>query len=70
MTILSENIKKPWLKSNMKEINNLIKNQTFLVQNPEKDDPMTPCIDVYKAKIQYYGSLDNFKLIILVRGDL
>ena len=31
---------------------------------------MTPCMDVYKAKIQYDGSLDKFKLRILVRGDL
>ena len=31
---------------------------------------MTPCLDVYKAKIQYDGSLDKLKLIILVRGDM
>ena len=31
---------------------------------------MTPCMDVYKAKIQYDGSLDKLKLIIVVRGDL
>ena len=27
-------------------------------------------MDVYKAKIQSYGSLDKLKLIIVVRGDL
>ena len=27
-------------------------------------------MDVYKAKIQYYGSLDKIKLRIVVRGDL
>ena len=31
---------------------------------------MTPCMDVYKAKIQYCGSLDKLKLRILVRGDM
>ena len=31
---------------------------------------MTPCMDVYKAKIQSDGSLDKLKLMILVRGDL
>ena len=29
---LSENIKKPWLKENLKEIKNLINNQTFLIE--------------------------------------
>ena len=31
---------------------------------------MTPCIDVYKAKIQSDGSLGKLKLIIVVRGDM
>ena len=31
---------------------------------------MTPCIDVYKEKIQSDGSLDKLKLRIVVRGDL
>ena len=31
---------------------------------------MTPCMDVYKAKIQSDGSIDKLKLIIVVRGDL
>ena len=35
----------------MKLINNLIKNQTFLVQYPEKGEPVTPCMDFYKDKI-------------------
>ena len=67
---LSDNIKKPWLKATMKEIKNLINNQTLLVEDPEKDDPVTTCMDVYKTKIQSDGSLDKLKLIIVVRGDL
>ena len=31
---------------------------------------MTPCVDVYKTKIQSDGSLDKLKLRIVVRGDL
>ena len=54
----------------MKEINNLINNRTFLVEYPEKDEPVTPCMDVYKAKIQSDGSLDKLKLRIVDRGDL
>ena len=30
---LSENIKKPWLKATLKEIKNLINNQTFLIED-------------------------------------
>ena len=34
VTKLSDDIKKPWLKETMKEINHLINNQTFLVEDP------------------------------------
>ena len=54
----------------MKEIENLINNQTFLVQKTEKGEPMTPCIDVYNKKNQSEESLDKLKLIIVFRGDL
>ena len=54
----------------MKEIKNLINNQTFLVEYEEKDEPATLCMYVYKAKIQSDGSLDKIKLKILVREDL
>ena len=54
----------------MKEIVNRINNNTFLVQDPEKGEPVTPCMDVYKAKIQSDGSLDKLKLIIIVRRYL
>ena len=33
VTKLSENIKKPWLKATLKEIKNLINNQTFLIED-------------------------------------
>ena len=70
VTRFSDYIKKPWLKAIQKEIKNLINNKTFLVQEPEKCDPVTPCMDVYKAKIQSDGGLDKLKLRIVVRGDL
>ena len=63
-------LKKPWLKATLKEINNLINNKTFIVEYTEKDEPMTPCMDIYKAKIQSDGSLDKLKLRIVFRGDL
>ena len=39
------------------------------MDNRDKGDPGTPCMDVYKAKIQYDGSLDKLKFRIVVRGD-
>ena len=45
-------------------------NQTFLVEYLEKHEPVTPCMDVYKTRIQSDGSLDKLKFRILVRGYL
>ena len=42
VTKLSENIRKPRIKANQKEIKNLIKNKTFIVQDSEKGEPVTP----------------------------
>ena len=70
VTKLSENINKPWLKANLKEIKNIINNQTFLIEDQNEGEPVTPCMDVYKAKIQSDGILDKLKLRIVVRGDL
>ena len=70
VTKLSENINKPWIKATLKEMNNLIINQTFLIEDQNEGEPVTPCMDVYKAKIQSDGSLDKVKQRIVVRGDL
>ena len=70
VTKLSENIKKPWLKASLKEIKNLINNQNFLIEDQNEGEPVAPCMDVYKAKIQSDGSLDKLKLRIVVREDL
>ena len=40
------------------------------MEDPSKVDPVTPCIDLYKAKIKSDGNLDKLKLIITVKGDL
>ena len=42
---LSDDIKKLWLKENLKEIKNLINTNTFLIEDPEKDEPVTSCMD-------------------------
>ena len=70
VTKLSENIRKAWLKATLKEINNIINNQNFLIEDKKEGEPVTPCMDMYKANIQSDGSLDKLKLIIVVRGYL
>ena len=70
MTKLSENIRKTWLKATLKEIKNLINNQTFLIEDQNEGEPVNPCMYVYKANVQSDGSIDKLKLRIVVRGDL
>ena len=48
----------------------LINNYNFLMDDPDKGDPATPCIYVYKEKIQSDGSLDTIKLRTVLRGYL
>ena len=57
-------------KATLEKINNLINNQTFLIEGRNEGEPVTPCMDVYKEKIQSDGSLDKLKYRIVVRGDL
>ena len=68
--MFSENIKKPWLKETLKNINNLINNKTFPIEDQNEGEHVTPCMDVYKAEIKSDGSLDKLKLRTVVRGDL
>ena len=56
---LSEDINKPCIKKTLKEIRDLINNHTVLAQEPENDESVTPCMDVYKAEIQSDGSLEK-----------
>ena len=41
-----------------------------MIEEPKDGEPVTPCMDVYKAKIQSDGSLDKLKLRIVVKWDL
>ena len=46
VTKLSENVKKPWLKSTLNEIKNLISNKNFLIEYQNEGEPVTPCMEV------------------------
>ena len=67
---LPADVKNYCLKETFKEIKNVNNYKTFLMENPEKGYTVTPCMDFYKANIQYDGSIDKLKLRTLVRGDL
>ena len=41
-----------------------------MIEDLNDGEPVTPFMDVYKAKIQSDGSLDKLKLRIVVRGYL
>ena len=56
VTRLAENIRKPWLKATLKEIKNLINNQTFMIEDPKDGEPVTPCMDVYNGSIQVFSN--------------
>ena len=69
VAILPAYIKKYFLKATLKDIKNVINNKTFIMYNPGQGEPVTPCMYVYKVKIQYVGSLDKLKLRVVVGGN-
>ena len=58
------------IEATLKVIRNSIKNQTFPIDDPDKGDPVTSFMNIYKEKIQHDVSIDKLKLIFVVRGDL
>ena len=58
---LPADFEKTWLKENRKKY--LIIDQTFLLDDSEKGEPVISCMDVHKAKIQYDGSLDKLRFV-------
>ena len=66
VTKFSEDIYKPWLKATQKQVKDLINDQTSIVQEPQKYESVTPCMGIYKAKIESDGILDKLKLKIVV----
>ena len=69
-TRLPEDVKKAWLEATLKELKVLINNQKFLMDDQEKGDTVTPCMEVYKKNIQSDGNIDKLKMRIVSRGYL
>ena len=59
MTKLAENVRKPWLKATLNEINNLINNQIFMIEDPKDGEPVTPCMDFYKKQSNHMEAWIN-----------
>ena len=59
-----------WPKGTSKEIKNIINNQTFIMEEPGKGEPVTPLMGVHKANSEYDGSLEKLRLRNVVIGDL
>ena len=68
-TRLPADFKNNWLKATLKDIKKIINNQNFLMDYPEKVEPVISLMDFYKAKIQSDGILDQLKFRTVVRGD-
>ena len=69
VTRLPSEVKEAWLKKTLREIKILVENQTFLMEGPRKEEPLTPCMGMYKEKIQSGESINKLKLRIVVRGE-
>ena len=67
---LSDYIRKPWLNETQNYIKNLINNRTFIFGDIKKGEPVTPCMDVHKAKVQSNGIIYKLNLRIFVRRYL
>ena len=50
VTRLTEDINKAWLKSYLKDIKNIINSHTFIMDETDKGEPVTPRMHVYKTK--------------------
>ena len=70
VTRLPADVKKDWLKATLKEIKTLINNQNFIIYDTYNCYPVTPCMNSYKANIQYDGIIEKLNLRIVVIGDL
>ena len=66
---LSAYVKNAWLKATLKDIKNVIINQTLLIDDIDKGYPVTPWMVVHRSNIKYDGSLDKLKLKVVVKGD-
>ena len=56
---MSDDINKPWIKATLKEINNIINNQTFLIEDQNEGEHVPTCMDAHNTKLQFDRSIDK-----------
>ena len=59
VTRLSDDINKPWIKTTLKEIKNIINNRNFLVQETDKGEPVIPSMVFKNIKFSLMGVLTS-----------
>jgi hypothetical protein len=62
--------REPWTAAFVKEATGLIKLNSFAIDTPPPDTPITPVMDIYKCKLDEDGMIDKLKCRIVFRGDL
>jgi hypothetical protein len=63
-------IRRAWIAAFVKEISGLYRLNSFKLGNPAPLDPVTPVMEVYKAKLDKNGLIDKLKCRVVFRGDL
>ena len=59
-----------WLDALRKELNTLLKEKTFIIEDKPDDAPIVPVTAKSRVKAQANGKLEKAKMRICLRGDL
>ncbi|KAG7340238.1 reverse transcriptase RNA-dependent DNA polymerase [Nitzschia inconspicua] len=59
-----------WSASLLKELKELIKKTTFVIENPNPGDPIIPVTAKFRVKLTKEGLIEKLKSRIALRGDL
>eukprot|EP00957_Ditylum_brightwellii_P185805 14146464-Ditylum_brightwellii.AAC.1 len=63
-------IRKLWLKAAESELDNLISNEHFKLEQPQLHDQVIPTMLVLKCRSKSDGTMEKLKARVVVKGDL
>ena len=70
LRIADLNVRKAWLRAYKKELDVLVKHNTFTVTTVKEDERIIPVMEDNRVKILQDGTLDKLKTRIVVTGDI